>query len=152
MAGVKGRSGGKRAGSGAKKKPRPPASMEDVLLPSADRAALGVPPPPAPFPPPGAGDTDQPVVQLPEDAQQEPVPACATPLELLERIMNDTRLDLKVRLKAAVAAAQYRHPKRSEEGSKKTKVRTAEDVAKGDRLRPQEPPKLRAIQGRKDGT
>lgn len=118
--------------------------MEDVLLPSTDREALGVP---APAPPPGA-DTDQPVIQLPEDQQDTPVPACTTPLEFLETVMNDTRLDVNLRTRAAIAAAGYRHPKRADEGKKKTREKAATEAVEGDRLKPRAPPKLRAVGGK----
>lgn len=152
MAGVKGRSGGARKGAGAKRKgtARPDGGPVGAAAPAAaPNPAPGAAVPPAGLQAAEPGDTDQPVVQLPEDAQGAPIPACANPLDFLERVMNDTRLGLRERLRAAVAAAQYRHAKRADEGKKKTAEVKAKETAGESRLRPMEPPKLQAVPGRR---
>lgn len=83
MAGVKGRSGGVRPGSGRKPKDR------------------GCPAP---------GET---------------------PLAFLLAIMNDTTADPVLRVRAAVAAAQYVHPKRGEGGKKEEQGKKAAEAAAG---------------------
>lgn len=95
MAGVKGRSGGKRTGAG--RKPIPP-----VLTPSIEGQ---------------------------------------DPLSFLLATQNDAAVPLKDRIRAAVAAAQYVHPKMGE-GAKKVAAKAAASVAGEGKFGRRAPPKL----------
>lgn len=99
MAGVKGRSGGARPGSGRKRKP------ENV-----------------------GADT---VASTPK----------ATPLEVLQAMMNDASVPVAQRIKAAQAAAPYVHAKIGEGGKKDAAVAKAKAVA-GKFSSPPPPPRL----------
>lgn len=67
--------------------------------------------------------------------------ATRTPLEFLEAVMNDPTTPLKDRIRAAVAAAQYRHTKLHDGGKKDEAGRKAEKASVG-RFAPKAPPKL----------
>lgn len=62
-----------------------------------------------------------------QDAPQER----QDPLTFLENVMNDTTAPLKDRIRAAVAAAQYRHTKRHDGGKKDEAQEKAEKAAAG---------------------
>ena len=71
-----------------------------------------------------------------------PVPGTTkTPLEFLELVMNDLQAPLKDRIRAAVAAAQYRHGKVGEGGKKNAKQEAAKVVTAG-RFGSGAPPRL----------
>jgi hypothetical protein len=63
------------------------------------------------------------------------------PLEFLLDVMNNDAVDIGQRVRAAVAAAQYKHVKLSDGGKKDEKGRAAEAASKG-RFAPAAPPKL----------
>lgn len=101
MSGVKGRSGGPRANSGGARK--------------------------------GAGR--KPKAQ-PEEANVAGLPSDSTgerkdPLQFLEDVVNDPTAPLKDRIRAAVAAAQYKHTKRHDGGKLEEAQERAEKAAKG---------------------
>jgi phage terminase small subunit len=96
MAGMTGRSGGRRKGAGRKPNPKP---MADV------------------------GPTE-------------------FPLEFLTNVMNDPSQDVRVRVRAAVAAAQYVHPKVGDAGKKDDRQRAAKDVAQSGKFSTPTAPKL----------
>lgn len=106
MAGVKGRSGGPRknaggARPGAGRKPKAKAATESANSPAADKV----------------DPLSQPVVR--------------EPLEFLELVMNNPLAPLKDRIRAGVAAAQYRHTKRGDGGKKDEEAGKAKKVAGG---------------------
>lgn len=85
---------------------------------------------------PGAGRKPKP--------KAEPVlgeVAADTPLAFLEGVMRDTKADDALRVKAAIAAAQYRHPKVSDMGKKEAKQRASKEVA-ATRFQAGTPPRL----------
>lgn len=90
MAGVKGRSGGARPGSGRKPKPK---------LPAAD-----------------------------------------TPIAFLLSVMNDPNQDPRLRVRAAITAAQYEHTKKADGGKREELAKAAEEAAR--KFAPPSPPKL----------
>jgi phage terminase small subunit len=115
MAGVKGRSGGPRKNSGgarpgAGRKPKPKTDESPNL------SAEGV-------------ESIDPLSQ----------PVKREPLEFLELVMNDPTAPLKDRIRAGVAAAQYRHTKRGDGGKKEEQAGKAEKAA-GGRFGPRKPP------------
>jgi phage terminase small subunit len=68
----------------------------------------------------------------------------ATPLEFLESVMRNPSADDQLRVKAAIAAAQYRHPKVGDAGKKDAKKDAAKDASTG-RFGPAAPPRLVAV-------
>lgn len=63
------------------------------------------------------------------------------PLEFLELALNTPSAPLKDRIRAAIAAAQYRHVKRGDGGKKEEQQQKARRVASG-RFAMTAPPKL----------
>lgn len=119
MAGVKGRSGRK-----------PNGWTKDENEPGGWVAPPQVPPPEAAAVPPDV------------------VPPADSPLGLLESIMNDVRVPLRERMRAAIAAAQYRHAKRGESGKKEDAAHRAKKAGEG-RFTSSEPPRLVAAGGKR---
>ena len=95
MAGVKGKSGGKRVGAG--RKPAQKALEADS----------------------GASDD-----LIDSDAPKQP-------LEFLLAVMNSGKADPKLRVKAAVAAAQYLHMKKGDGGKKDEEADKAKKAGQG---------------------
>ena len=83
---------------------------------------------------PGAG-------RKPKPAPLLQLPPGQDPLAFLLGVMNDNTVDARLRVRAAVAAAQYVHPKRAEGGKKEAAARAAKESSAG-RFAPKEPPKL----------
>lgn len=83
---------------------------------------------------PGAGRKPNPPAQL-------DVPAGQDPLDFLLSVMDDRTVDAKLRVRAAVAAAQYVHPKKGEGGKKDERQAAAEKAGRG-KFAPPTPPKL----------
>lgn len=84
-------------------------------------------------------------------AKQELSPQLAddqkrSPLEFLEQVVNDPAAPLKDRIRAAVAAAQYRHTKRHDGGKKEEADDKADKAAKG-RYAVRKPPSLKVVGG-----
>jgi len=73
-----------------------------------------------------------------------PVSDGAEPLAFLLSVQNDASAPLKDRIRAAVAAAQYVHPKMGE-GAKKVAAKAAQGVAEEGRFGRRSPPKLVAV-------
>ena len=127
MAGVKGRSGGKRPGAGRKK--RPPL-LEAQL-------------PPAGAPQPCAG---QPVTAV----GQEPLPTTEDPAVFLAALMNNRAADLRLRAEAAKALMPFMHAKPGEAktGKKQQADERAKAVGAG-RFAASAPPRLAAAGGKR---
>ena len=68
------------------------------------------------------------------------------PLEFLELVVNDPSAPLKDRIRAAVAAAQYRHTKRHDGGKGEEAGERAAKAAKG-RFGVRKPPSLKVVGG-----
>ncbi len=143
MAGVKGRSGGKREGAGRKAVLVPledvPARPERVASPNdaqvakvAARVAKSiVKAQAAKVEAPSAPDTQHPAF----DSQQ-----FADPKDFLAWVMNNPTADGKVRVSAAVALMPYTHKKVGEQGKKEQKQEAAGKVAS--KFAASAPPKL----------
>lgn len=99
MAGVKGRSGGARPGSG-----RPPKPQEEKQTIAANGKQ--------------------------------------TPLEFLLSVMNDNKVEDKLRLDAAKTAAQYVHPKKGESSGKKENAEALQQAAASGRFGARAGPRL----------
>ena len=63
------------------------------------------------------------------------------PLEFLLAVMNDVEVSAPLRVRAAIAAAQYKHTKRSDGGKKDEKDRAAKSAGEG-KFAPAAPPRL----------
>jgi len=68
------------------------------------------------------------------------VPAGEDPLKFLISVMNDAGADPQLRVRAAIAAAQYTHNKRGEGGKKEERQEAADKVS--GRFAPPASPKL----------
>lgn len=94
---------------------------------------------------PGAGRKPKVKAPIPAPIATESTlpdaPAAAfTPLAFLLAVMNDPAQDPKDRIRAAVAAAQYVHPKK--EGGKKDERQEEARKTAGGKFAPAAPPKL----------
>lgn len=69
------------------------------------------------------------------------VPADQDPLAFLLSVMNSAETDARLRVRAAVAAAQYVHTKRGEGGKKESAEKAAGEAASG-KFAPSAPPRL----------
>ena len=72
---------------------------------------------------PGAGRKPKPKPEI-----APPAPA-DTPLEFLKGVMNDTAQDPKLRVRAAIAAAQYEHLKKGDGGKRDDQAEKARRAA-----------------------
>lgn len=68
-------------------------------------------------------------------------PDAGSPLAFLLSVMNDKAADPRLRVRAAVAAAQYTHAKRGE-NTKREDVATKAKQAEGGRFSAAQPPRL----------
>lgn len=66
------------------------------------------------------------------------------PLEFLLEVMQDPEANPTLRVRAAIAAVQYKHHKKGEGGSKDAKNKAAQDAG-GGRFGAGAPPKLAAV-------
>lgn len=66
------------------------------------------------------------------------------PLEFLLLVQNNPAVDPRLRVRAAIAAAQYLHTKTHDGGKKEAKDETAKKVASG-RFAPKAPPSLKIV-------
>ena len=119
MAGMKGRSGGPRPNSGGAR-------------PGAGR-------------PKGSKNTKAAAPEH-ETTQQASAPDRAAPvrqsaLEYLQTVVNDASMDVRVRVRAAIAAAQYESIKKGDGGKKDEQDAAAKKAASG-KFAPKAPPKL----------
>ncbi len=120
MAGVKGRSGGARPNSGGR---RPGAGRKPKLSPM---------------------DL---VTQAAQAAGPAPLPKTDEPLTFLLAVQNNEAVDVKTRVRAAIAAAQYLHTKRHDGGKKEEAAGRAKKAAAG-KFGAAPPPKLAAVNGK----
>ena len=88
----------------------------------------------------GAGRKPNPKPEIPAVENQQP-------LDFLLSVQNNPEAPLKDRIRAAVAAAQYVHTKRSDGGKKEERAERAKSVA--GRFSAASPPKLAAVGGKK---
>lgn len=68
------------------------------------------------------------------------------PLDYLMAVMRDAKVDPKLRVRAAIAAAQYRHTKVHDGGKKEQADERAEKAAKG-RFGVRKAPSLKVVRG-----
>lgn len=71
------------------------------------------------------------------------------PLVFLELAMNDPAVPMKERIRAAVAAAQYRHTKRGDGGKREEAAENAKKAAAGRFGVRAGPPTLKVVSGRR---
>jgi phage terminase small subunit len=114
MSGVKGKSGGPRKNSGGA---RPGAGRKPKAKPGESANA------------PGKGG----------EADPAPLPVTDEPLAFLLAVQNHPTVDIKTRVRAAIAAAQYKHTKRGDGGKKDDQADKAKKAAQG-RFGPRKPP------------
>lgn len=101
---------------------------------------------------PGAGR--KPRQKPPEKLPDEPVSPDSEhqkrldALEFLENVVNDPKAPLQQRVRAAIAAAQYRHMKKGDGGKKDEQAERAKKAG-GGKFAPTEPPKLAAANGKR---
>ncbi len=76
--------------------------------------------------------------------KKNPSQKAQKPLEHLLAVMHDETKDDALRLRAAIAAAQYVHAKRDDGGKKEERQAKAEEIAKG-KLAPAAPPRLAIV-------
>lgn len=69
------------------------------------------------------------------------LPETETPLDFIKSVMNDIGQDVRLRLRAAIAAAQYEHVKKGDGGKKDEQAEKAKKAA-GGKFAPKAPPKL----------
>ena len=127
MAGVKGKSGGARAGAGRKRAPKPalatpealPPTVSVELEPQAHGGAL-------------------------KRSHAEPVPVEGTDdmLELLQNVALGRTAATALQVRAAIAAVQYTHTKRGDGGKKEEKAAAASQAATTGRFAQKMPPRL----------
>jgi phage terminase small subunit len=152
MAGVKGRSGGKRTGAGRKAEYKPledvPARPERVTSPNdvqvakvAARVAKSIAKAEAAkVAAPAEPETPHPAF----DSQQ-----FSDPKDFLAWVMNNPTADGKVRVSAAVALMPYTHKKVGEQGKKEERQEAASKVAS--KFARREPPRVVASNGKAVG-
>lgn len=75
-----------------------------------------------------------------------PIPESDTPLAFIKSVMNDPAQDLRIRLRAAIAAAQYEHTKKGDGGKKDEQAEKAKKAAS--KFSASAPPKLVVNNGR----
>lgn len=83
---------------------------------------------------PGAG-------RKPRDPGTFAVPVTEDPLAFMLSVMNDSQADPRLRLQAAIAAAQYKHVKKGEGGKGDERKSKAKEAGAG-KFAPSAPPKL----------
>ena len=82
---------------------------------------------------PNSGPKPKPRVPLKAKAED--------PVEFLLEVMRDPDADPKLRVRAAVSAAQYRHSKKGDTGKREEQAKAAKRAGDG-RFAPPAPPKL----------
>lgn len=135
MAGVKGRSGGKRPGAG-----RPRGSGKKGVTAAAPAATQNSVP-----------GTAEPVAQAPTDPMATAAQGQGTqpgtwydnPLDFLIVAMNNPALEMPLRVRAALSAAQYKNTKPGDGGKKEQQAAAAKTAAQ--KFRPSAPPPLRVV-------
>lgn len=117
MAGVKGKSGGPRKNSGGA---RPGAGRKPKAKPPAE-SANGT----------AKGKAGEPA----------PLPVTDEPLAFLLAVQNDATVDIRQRIRASIAAAQYKHTKRGDGGKRDEAADRAKKAGAG-KFAPPQPPRL----------
>ena len=155
MAGVKGRSGGKRTGAGRKAEFNP---LEDVparpeRVPSADKVVIDaqvakVAKVAAQVAKGMKKAAEVPQVETPGAPNHEPS-QFTDPKDFLVWVMNNPTADGKVRVASAVALMPYTHKKVGEQGKKEEKQDAAGKVAS--KFARREPPRIVAANGKEVG-
>lgn len=130
MAGVKGKSGGPRKNSGGA---RPGAGRKPKAKPAVDSANSA-----SLEPQPQGGALKRTRAPAPDDESPIMDGTKREPLEFLELVINEPGAPLKDRIRAAIAAAQYKHTKRAD-GGKKEEVQGKATKAAA-RFKPAAPP------------
>jgi phage terminase small subunit len=144
MAGVKGKSGGPRknaggARPGAGRKPKAKAGKSANGAGPQATVELEAQPHGGALKRSHAQEID-PAEALMDGTKREP-------LEFLELVLNLPEAPLKDRIRAAIAAAQYRHMKKGDGGKKEEADAKAKKAASG-RFAPKAPPRLVAAGGK----
>jgi len=93
---------------------------------------------------PNSGPKRKPPAQVSQSDRTGTADADAQPLEFLRQVMLGLIDPSPSQLKAAIAAAQYCHPKKGVGGSRADREKSAEEVAAG-RFSPSAPPRLVAV-------
>lgn len=126
MAGVKGRSGGKRAGAGRKPAPRPEDAVKAKVqaAKAADAAREAAP---------EISQIEDPVLRS-DGTTRKIGDGPRDPLEFLQDALNDPTAPFKDRIRSAIAAVQYTHTKTHDGGKKKAKQDAAEKAGQGSRF------------------
>jgi phage terminase small subunit len=122
MEAVKGKRGGSRPGAG---RPKGGSKVGGVAAPKkrvAKPVVAKAAPVAAPDDPVVTGG--QPEAAMPERAYDDPL------LFLLDK-MNDPGLEINLRVRAAIAAVQYKHPKAGDGGKKESVVDAAKKAGAG---------------------
>ena len=84
-----------------------------------------------------------PAAPLPEAPVTPPATRYDNPLDFLIDAMNNTALDMPLRVRAALSAAQYKHVKAGDGGKKDQQAAAAKSAAA--KFRPRAPPPLRVV-------
>ena len=142
MAGVKGRSGGARENAGGA---RPNSGGKRPGAGRKPKSAANPPPLPAASvelePQPHGGALKRSHAPEPDPESDLMDGTKREPLEFLELVLNTPGAPLKDRIRAAIAAAQYRHTKKGDGGKKEEAADKAKRAA-GGRFAPKAPPRL----------
>ena len=73
------------------------------------------------------------------------IPPTDDPLEVLKAVMNNPRLDVKIRMRAAVTMAQYTNIKKADGGKKDARNDAACELVLTSKFAPQPPPRLAIV-------
>lgn len=146
MAGVKGKSGGPRPNAGGRRPGagRPKGSGKKSAN-SPKTAGVEVTQEPQPH----GGALKRSKATKPDETSALMDGKTRDPLEFLELVINDPQAPLKDRIRAAVAAAQYRHTKLHDGGKKDATAGNAKKAATGRFSAPAAPPRLAAAGGKR---
>ena len=80
-----------------------------------------------------------------EDSGLVDIPPTDDPLEVLKAVMNNPRLDVKIRMRAAVTMAQYTNIKKADGGKKDARNDAACELVLTSKFAPQPPPRLAIV-------
>lgn len=128
MAGVKGKSGGARPNSGGK---RPGAGRKPKAKAAKSANAAAGQPAVELEPQARGGALKRTRAAAPDPESPLMDGSKREPLDFLELVLNEPGAPLKDRIRAAIAAAQYRHMKRGDGGKKEETAGKAGKAAKG---------------------
>lgn len=151
MAGVKGKSGGKRAGAGRPRKvrPTPVESSNAVEKPEVEAISTPAEPPVVAKATKRQPKAEQPIAQ-PDPAPTPSAPKPLTALEFLRSVINDPRAPLATRTRAAITLASYEHQKPHDGGKRDAQQQAAQQAHQAQGFAPMAPPmRLAAVGGKK---